>query len=478
MDKERKTAMPDREREGLAPLGLETQEPREKVERAALLTELAEQNVEQGQRRRKKRGGALLRYGSCLILGLLVGALCTMFAYRSMQDSEFLRLRVGQGKEQLELGISAEADEATQQNFRKLGGMLETVRDNFYEEPSTKVLLEALAQGFPAQMGNPYTFYMSKEQHELWESSGRGDYVGIGATVRNDRGRYIINEVLADSGAEAAGLKVGDEILSVGEQPASSFQNLEDMVSLVRGEEGTSVTLEILRPDGRQERLSIERRRIQVQEVSSQLIGKDIGYMSLREFSRTLPEQFSKALKKLKDRGAKKLIFDMRGNPGGDANALVQVLDELLDAGEVARIVGRENGQDMDMAWTTKDGGIFAEGTAISILLDSNTASAAELFSGCLRDRVGAQLLGQKSFGKGSGTVTYSFEDGSAMNVTIFRYVLPGGEWIEGEGLKPDQELELPEDPSQLVYMEKQPTEEQLQRDPWVQQALKSLEGR
>ena len=200
------------------------------------------------------------------------------------------------------------------------------------------------------------------------------------------------------------------------------------------------------------------------------MLEDNVGYLHLREFTTTLPEQFEAHLTGLIEQGAEDFIFDLRHNPGGDAWALRQVVDMLLDEAVISRIEGRSEGTNYVESWTSRDGKLVSDDARFMILLSRDSASASELFSGALRDNAGAVLIGEETFGKGSGTISFPLNDGSAANITVFRYLLPKGDVVEGEGLKPDYPIEMSDELLQTSISDI-PRDE----DPFIQKALELL---
>lgn len=348
----------------------------------------------------------------------------------------------------ISIRVAENADEETKAKAQKLAQAIDAFQRNFYRELSSAELLEAMTAGLPSNLGSPYSYYMTAEEFASMQDSNAGHYSGIGAKImQNLQGAFEFIDITPSSPAEAGGLKSGDIITSVDGTNAGDFPNTTALANQVKGPEGTMVVLEIYRPsEGRSFKVELTRRTIAAVYVSHKMLEDEIGYLNISEFSSNMPDQFESSLRDLVKNGAKNIVFDLRNNPGGDAMAVQQVLDMLLPEGIVATVKGRENGQFFEENWTSTDGQLVPEDMKFVALLNKNSASASELFAGALRDRAAATIIGEQSFGKGSGTRFYTLEDGSAVNVTIFLYYFPGGDTPEGEGITPNIEVKLPDE--------------------------------
>ncbi len=359
----------------------------------------------------------------------------------------------------------------------KLAAALEALDENYYEELSDADLLNALAIGLASGVDNPYTYYLSQDELESMNEEMSGSYAGIGATVTLNRGGYIeILEVVPDGPADRAGVQAGDIPIKVDGENVEELQDVSALAARVKGPEGTDVAISFYRPsEQRQLDLVITRAIIHTEAVSHRMLTRQIGYLRITQFldARVLVPQFTKAVDLLLEQGAKRIVFDLRNNPGGDAAAVIGALDYLLPEGEIARIRGRADGRPDEEVWRSDAQMAVPKEMHYAILLNENSASASELFAGCLRDWEKAVLIGNQTFGKGSGTRYFMLPDGSALNVTVFRYFLPGGNSVEGDGLVPDYVVSLSEEASYkpLVQLTKD-------EDTQLAAAIDYLEGR
>ena len=339
-----------------------------------------------------------------------------------------------------------DADAATRQQAEKLASLLELVSDNYYQEIDDEDLIAAMSAGFPSALGSPYTYYMTPEEVTAMEEQMTGEYSGIGATVAwNISGYNEIIEVVPDGPADRAGVQAGDIPVRVDGQNVADFSSTAELANLVKGEEGTTVTIAFYRPSlGREIEFSIVRADIVTEAVSYRMINDTVGYLEISSFQNQLQEEFIPAIDALVADGAENIIFDLRNNPGGSANSVIACLDYLLPEGEIARTEGRSDGETYVNTWTSDEEIGVPDTMRYAILVNNNSASASELFSGCLRDYGKAVLIGEQTYGKGSGTRTYTLDDGSAVTITVFEYILPRGQRLENVGLVPHILVSLP----------------------------------
>ena len=351
------------------------------------------------------------------------------------------------GQNDQSLGIQFGGDEETRTALNKLRSVYDTLDKNYYKDLTDAEMLAAMTSGLVNEMDSPYTMYLDAEQTQQITESMSGNYVGIGAIVAFNTAMQVeITEVIEDSPAEEADLRAGDIFIAVDGESVEMIQDITQLAILVRGTEGTLVELEMYRPSAnRQFKIQVERRSITSASVSHRMLDPEIGYVRISEFSTGVADLFIRAVEDLKAQGARHIVFDLRNNSGGLANEVIAMLDYVLPKTEIARIEGRQDGKLFTQEWTSDASMGVPADMRYAILINEFSASASELFTGCLRDLDLAEVIGIQSFGKGSGTLTFNLADGSSVNVTNFLYYLPGGSSIEGVGLEPDRIVELPE---------------------------------
>lgn len=379
-----------------------------------------------------------------VVLAVLILALPLTACIRGLRLGEKLGL-VNAQPDGLDWNLNLE-DPETKEEFEKLQLIYRQLKNNYYEELSDAELLRAMYDGMMSKVGSVYTFYLDKESNTAQQESMSGEYAGIGAQVSQQKNTYLVSDLFDGSPALEAGLEIGDVFISVNGKEVSEFKDVSAMAAEVKGEPGTKVTLVMYRSSQEKElTFEIERRKITTADLHYEMIEDQIGYIRVVQFDAGVSDNFKKALIDLQEQGAKTFIFDLRNNGGGFAYEAIQMLETLLEPGVVATAKGRTNGVPFVDEWKTEKDPIVPQDWTHEILINENSASASELFSGALRDYGKANLVGQKSFGKGVGTITQQLSDGSAIQITNFYYYLPKGDTVQDKGLKPAVEVALDE---------------------------------
>ena len=355
----------------------------------------------------------------------------------------------------------------------KFSTVYNLLQENYYQEFNDAEMVEKMTEGLINEMGSPYTFYLTPEYNKAVEDSMKGEYYGIGAVVMKDHdGNFVVSDIIPDSPAESVDLFVGDIFVKVDGQDALEFEDVGELAAAVRGDEGTLVKLVIYRPlEDRELSLTIRRAKVANAAVRFYFLDTGIGYIHLTEFSDHAAEHFENALVALMLKGAEHFVIDLRNNGGGYAQECINMLDVVLPPVTVATVKGREEGQVYEDEWKTKTASLTPDDTRYVILLNRYSASASELFAGALRDHGKAVIVGENSFGKGVGTMTWKLPDNSAVQITGFEYFLPKGESIDQVGLKPDYEIKLPDE-----VETKAPNRRTLEEDDQLQKALELLQ--
>lgn len=329
------------------------------------------------------------------------------------------------------------------------------VEDNYVNEVDGDDLLQAGARGirrmasedYPEEqlvergivamidsLDDPFSSYMDADELEMLDTQLSGSFFGIGVRMQQVKNEIRVVEVLEGTPAEAAGLKDGDIVKEVDGTDVTDM-DINEVVMLIRGPEGTTVNLGIMRaPDPDLIYFDIVRGEIEVPVLEYELKEGDIGYMLLTDWTEDVDEQVAAALQDLEEQGAKGVIIDLRSNPGGYMEPAIRAADLFLRDGMIVSSKGRIAGSSSEY---TADDQVEWD-LPVVILLDRGSASSSEIFAAALADNDRAILVGETTFGKGSIQKLYRQEDGTAVRLTIARYYTPNGSSIDDEGIEPD----------------------------------------
>ncbi|GCE64103.1 S41 family peptidase [cyanobiont of Ornithocercus magnificus] len=295
-----------------------------------------------------------------------------------------------------------------------------------------------------APLGDPYTRLLRPEAYSMMQSSNRGNIHGVGLQLahRQKDKQIVVISALDSSPAAEAGIASGTLVLAVDGKLATDL-GLEGTAEQLRGDVGTQVLISLEGPDGTKQDLTLERRSIDLRPVRTRRLRGDVhtlGYLRITQFSEGVPEQVRDALDELKNREVEGLVLDLRNNSGGLVSSGLAVADIFLDGGTIVETRNREGISDVIPALPQT----LYNGPMVT-LVNSGTASAAEILAGALQDEGRSQLFGSRTFGKGLIQTLTNLSDGSGLAITVSAYVTPSGRDIQGEGIVPDHELDLPE---------------------------------
>lgn len=289
-----------------------------------------------------------------------------------------------------------------------------------------------------ASLDDPYSKFLSQEEYAEQNTNIDAKIVGIGVNIMSVAGKIIIISVVEGTPASLQGIKAGDIILKVDKTDVSG-KTISDVASLIRGEMGTSVNLELLR-DKQKLLKTVQRQEIQIKNIKASVIDKNIGYIQIASFlSSDMTTEFVDALNKTQL--CEGLIIDLRGNTGGLMPNAVVIADMFLTQGHIVSVVDRDR-QKSDINAQPKP---YAINKPVVILIDEGTASASEILSGALKDNQKAILVGKRTFGKGMIQRIFPLPDSTGMNLTIAKYLTPKGIDINKKGITPDYEVSYTE---------------------------------
>lgn len=322
---------------------------------------------------------------------------------------------------------------------------IEEMLDTYYVEDYDKELAEELMYtGLVAGVGDPYTYYLSADSLAEQVEKNSGHFVGIGVEIyAGDDGYIVVSSVTPGGPAEAAGILAEDKITEVDGESITG-KTAADVSALIKGEEGTDVTLTIFREStGEVLEKTVTRQDIQVQTVSWRMMDDNIGYISITNFRENTYSQFKEALDTLEAEGMEKLVLDLRNNTGGLVKSAHEIGEELLPEGIMVYTMDKEGNRE-----DTLCDDVYND-VPMVVLVNGNSASAAEILAGAIQDTGRGELIGTTTFGKGLVQRLFTLPDGSGLNVTIQKYYTPNGTSIHGVGITPDYEVELPEEYAQ-----------------------------
>jgi len=322
---------------------------------------------------------------------------------------------------------------------------IEKTLDTYYVEDYDKELAEELMYtGLAAGVGDPYTYYLSADSLAEQMEKNSGHFVGIGVEIyAGDDGYIVVSSVTPGGPAEAAGILAEDKITEVDGESITG-KTAADVSALVKGEAGTDVTLTIFREStGEVLEKTVTRQDIQVKTVSWRMMDDNIGYIAITNFRENTYSQFKEALDMLEAEGMEKLVLDLRNNTGGLVKSAHEIGEELLPEGIMVYTMDKDGNRE-----DTLCDDVYND-VPLVVLVNGNSASAAEILAGAIQDTGRGQLIGTTTFGKGLVQRLFTLPDGSGLNVTIQKYYTPNGTSIHGVGITPDYEVELPEEYAQ-----------------------------
>lgn len=327
------------------------------------------------------------------------------------------------------------------EKYERLEALDTYVREHYYsEELDEEALMNGILKGYVAGLDDPYSTYMTAEEYSAKMTRESGQTIGIGVTVtKADDGMIQVVSVQENSPAEEAGVQPEDRIIAVDGASVAEL-GYDTAVDHVKGDEGTTVSLTIDR-GGKELKLRITRKSYEVVTVHSQMLEGQIGYIRISAFRENTVEQYRDALDGLVANGARGLIFDVRNNGGGLLSALSEMLDPLLPEGTIATATYQGGNTETVVTSDAEELNL-----PMAVLVDGNSASAAELFSASLRDFGKAKLVGTTTYGKGVMQVTRKMEDGGGLTLTVATYQTVLSECYQGVGLTPDIEVEASEE--------------------------------
>ena len=342
----------------------------------------------------------------------------------------------GEGAKLLIRDVSSEQDLIAQLEKYK------SIVDEYYlGEVNEENLKEGAIKGYIEGLGDPYTEYISKEDMEGYMQDTLGNYVGIGIYMILDKedGKIKVVAPMQGSPAEAAGIKAGDIIETINGE-SYTVEEMEEASEKIKGEEGTTVKLGIIRGTEELE-IEVKRENIKVNPVNGEVLENNIGYIQFSSFDKTTAEDFKAKYEELKSKGINSLIIDLRNNGGGLVDQATKIADYFTEKDVPLLYEVDKNGNEEEVK--SEDGVLIDIPTII--LTNENTASASEILAGALKDLDKATIVGTKTYGKGVIQEIFTLRDGSGIKLTTEEYQTPNHNKINKVGIEPDEKVELPE---------------------------------
>ena len=412
-----------------------------------------------------------------VMVGVLVTALVCLITVGASAGIYMFGRRVIDNQTQVQVqteGTPSQAQEPV--NFENVTKKLEQIQDIidkkylFEEKIDTSEEEAGIYQGFLSGLNDPYAVYYTPDELTSFLDETNGFYCGIGALVSQNvqTGVSTIVRVFEGSPAEEAGILPGDALYKVDGIEVIGMDLSLLVNNYVKGEEGSQLTITVYRENsGEYKDITLTRRPIDVQTVSGKMLDEEIGYISVAEFDRVTADQFKSKIEELQGEGMKRLIIDLRNNPGGEVTTVVSMADYILKDG--GRILTVANKKGTEETYDAEDGHSLE--IPMVVLVNGNSASASEVFTGAMKDYGVATIVGTKTFGKGIVQTLMPLSDGSAIKLTTDHYYTPNGNDIHGKGIEPDLEVELDEEAAQEVVIPEE-------KDNQLQKAVEVVKGK
>lgn len=356
---------------------------------------------------------------------------------------------------------SALSDTKTVQKLNYLESLID---EEYLDEKDEDSLREGLYAGLMSGLNDPYSTYYTAEQYKELNTSNEGSYVGIGAVLQKDKdGGAKIVQLYEGGSGEQAGLKKGDVLKAIDGEDVTEKETA-DIAAMIKESDKDSVTLTVQRAEQKETLdIKVEIRDVEIQTVSHEMLDDETGYIRISEFSEVTSNQYKKAFEDLQDKGIKKLVVDLRNNPGGLLNAVCDVLRQILPEGLIVYTEDKNGKKEEE-----KCDGKNELNMPLAVLVNGSSASASEIFAGAVKDYGIGTIVGTTTYGKGVVQTIQPLGDGSAVKITIAKYFTPKGNDINKKGITPDVEAELAEDSTDW-------TELTHEEDTQLQAALKEI---
>ena len=387
-----------------------------------------------------------------LLLGVLLGAFITVtlcvLGVSQLVSKGYIHLGVN-GEIYVTGTASDESEGIGSKVAGKLNALNSVLSNKFYfDQADEEKSADSIYKAYLSSYDDKYTVYYTADEYKKLMESTSGKFYGVGALCSiNESGGVMVLDAFEDGPAYKAGVRDGDVVIKEDDTDITGM-DLSSAVALIKGDKGTQVNLTIVRDD-KTYVFSIIRDEIITKTVDYKMMENSIGYIQISQFDEVTTEQFKEALTDLNNQGLKGLIVDIRSNPGGLLNVVVDIVDEIIPKGLIVYT------DDVNGNRKEYNGSSDNEITVpMAVLVDGNSASAAEIFAGAVQDYGKGKIIGTQTFGKGIVQTIQPLTDGSAIKYTIAQYYTPKGQVIQGNGVTPNMVVELPKDATEDLQLD------------------------
>ncbi len=337
------------------------------------------------------------------------------------------------------------------ENVIQTGRLISTmafVKSQYVDDVPLVQMVDGAIDGMVKSLGDKHSLYMDDEKFKSFMQQTEGSFGGVGIVMGFPQpGVCQVMSVMENTPSAQGGIQPLDEITQIDGEPVTGMAP-EEMAAKVRGDEGTQVVLTIHRQGQEDFDVTLTRANIPLVTAKGTMVeDTNIGYIRIASFSENTGKEFAKELSELKEKGMQGLIIDLRANPGGLITSCVEIANQIIPAGEIVSMTDRSGHK------TVYESQLDSFDYPIVVLIDGNSASASEILAGAIQDRQLGTIVGTKSYGKGSVQTMMALSHGDGLKLTIARYYTPSGRSIDGTGIEPDVEVELPENATQDVQL-------------------------
>ncbi|RNF40435.1 S41 family peptidase [Planococcus salinus] len=325
--------------------------------------------------------------------------------------------------------------------FQKLYAAYDELKNGYYEELDNEELINGAINGMVDSLEDPYSDYMNENEAAQFLEGISSSFEGIGAEVQERGGYVTVVSPIKNSPAEKAGIMPNDQILAVDGKDIQGYSTTE-AVMLIRGEKGTEVTLTIQR-EGIEDPIDVKivRDEIPIETVYAEMIGDQTAHIQVTSFSENTYEELMTAIEDMEEQGMQAMVLDVRQNPGGLLTSALDISNLFIEEGKEMFEV-EAKGEEPEIYLSTPGEKVDIP---VTLLIDGGSASASEILAGAMSESADVQLVGEKTFGKGTVQTANDLPDGSNLKFTTAKWLTPDGNWIHQEGITPDVKVEYPE---------------------------------